>query len=247
MRYTPLRGSQQSNAKQSDARHEAVLRPLRRRCQALRARFGLPRRNAARKQMSCELKSIPRTLGIGLLECIWPTFRNVYFEPRSGRENSIDYDRHLDTPSVVQQIEALQVKLDTTEDEDEQRALEEDVTGKILWLCWCGICAEVDELLPKAMDYLRREENREGLSFMSAIMTVEHMMLARKSPMDPGDDQAHLRRIMHDAGAHISKHELLLAARAADQARWAGANVGTLVIDNEGTAPSTSYQTPQYQ
>ncbi|KAI6101082.1 hypothetical protein EDD16DRAFT_396280 [Pisolithus croceorrhizus] len=73
----------------------------------------------------------------------------------TGRENSIVYDRHLDTPSVVQQIEALQVKLDTTEDEDEQRALEEDVTGKILWLCWCGICAEVDELLPKVGQLFR--------------------------------------------------------------------------------------------
>ncbi|KAI6102355.1 hypothetical protein EV401DRAFT_2024439, partial [Pisolithus croceorrhizus] len=72
--------------------------------------------------------------------------------------------RLLDTPSTVQQIEALQVKLDTTEDEDEQRALEEDVTGKILWLCWCGICAEVDELLPKVVDYLRKEENRKASS-----------------------------------------------------------------------------------
>ncbi|KAI6019108.1 hypothetical protein EDC04DRAFT_2739951 [Pisolithus marmoratus] len=55
------------------------------------------------------------------------------------------------------QIEALQAKLNETEDEDEQRALEEDVTGKILWSCWCGICAEVDELLPKVVDYLQRE------------------------------------------------------------------------------------------
>ncbi|KAI6152856.1 hypothetical protein EDD17DRAFT_1121229 [Pisolithus thermaeus] len=160
-----------------------------------------------------------------------------------GRENSIDYDRLLDTPSTVQQIEALQVKLDTTEDEDEQRALEEDVTGKILWLCWCGICAEVDELLPKVVDYLRKEENRKGLRIMwRAMETTIH---AHELSTDPGDDQAHLRRIMHDAGAHISKHELLLAARAAEQAKWSGANIGTLAVDNEGAAPSTSSQTPQ--
>ncbi|KAI6001712.1 hypothetical protein EDC04DRAFT_2789162 [Pisolithus marmoratus] len=60
---------------------------------------------------------------------------------------------------MVQEIEALQAKLDETVDEDEQRALEEDVTGRILWLCWCGICAEVDELLPKVLDYLRRERS----------------------------------------------------------------------------------------
>ncbi|KAI6041701.1 hypothetical protein EDC04DRAFT_2666574, partial [Pisolithus marmoratus] len=62
---------------------------------------------------------------------------------------------------MFREIEALQAKLEETEDEDEQRALEEDVTGKILWLCWCGICAQVDELLPKVVDYIRREGNME--------------------------------------------------------------------------------------
>ncbi|KAI5984777.1 hypothetical protein EDC04DRAFT_1624349 [Pisolithus marmoratus] len=71
--------------------------------------------------------------------------------------SNIDYDRRLDTPSMVQEIKTLQAKLNETVDEDEQRALEEDVTGKILWLCWCGICAEVEELLPKVVDYLQRE------------------------------------------------------------------------------------------
>ncbi|KAI6038938.1 hypothetical protein EDC04DRAFT_2690572, partial [Pisolithus marmoratus] len=63
---------------------------------------------------------------------------------------------------MFREIEALQAKLNETVDEDEQRALEEDVTGKILWFCWCGICAEVDELLPKVLDYVRRECNMEG-------------------------------------------------------------------------------------
>ncbi|KAI6145849.1 hypothetical protein BKA82DRAFT_4161957 [Pisolithus tinctorius] len=58
---------------------------------------------------------------------------------------------------MVQEIEALQAKLNATEDEDQQRALEEDITGKILWLCWCGICVEVDQLLPKVVDCIRRE------------------------------------------------------------------------------------------
>ncbi|KAI5984782.1 hypothetical protein EDC04DRAFT_1624520 [Pisolithus marmoratus] len=68
---------------------------------------------------------------------------------------------------MVQEIKTLQAKLNETVDEDEQRALEEDVTGKILWLCWCGICAEVEELLPKVVDYLRREANMRGLWEMS--------------------------------------------------------------------------------
>ncbi|KAI6137246.1 hypothetical protein F5141DRAFT_1288791 [Pisolithus sp. B1] len=66
-RYTPLRGSQQSNAVQSNARHEVVLPLLHRRCQILRARRDVPRRYAAEKQkVECELKSILRTLGVGM-------------------------------------------------------------------------------------------------------------------------------------------------------------------------------------
>ncbi|KAI6004962.1 hypothetical protein EDC04DRAFT_2784504 [Pisolithus marmoratus] len=68
------------------------------------------------------------------------------------------YDRTFNVPSMVQEIEALQAKLDETEGEDEQRALEEDITGKILWLCWSGICAEADELLQKVEDYIQRED-----------------------------------------------------------------------------------------
>ncbi|KAI6022278.1 hypothetical protein PISMIDRAFT_675437 [Pisolithus microcarpus 441] len=62
--------------------------------------------------------------------------------------------------------------------------------------------------------------------------------------MEPGDDQTHLRRIMLDAGAHTSKHQLLFDARAAEQAKWSGANESTLAIGNQGTAPSTSTQAP---
>ncbi|KAI6138375.1 hypothetical protein BKA82DRAFT_3143729 [Pisolithus tinctorius] len=78
---------------------------------------------------------------------------------RAGQVSHMVYFRQLNTPSMVQEIEALQAKINATEDEDEQRALEEDVTGKILWICWCGICADVDQLLPKVVDCIRREES----------------------------------------------------------------------------------------
>ncbi|KAI5984793.1 hypothetical protein EDC04DRAFT_1626071 [Pisolithus marmoratus] len=145
--------------------------------------------------------------------------------------------RQLDTPSMFREIEALQAKLNETEDEDEQRALEEDVTGKILWLSWCGICAEVDEQLPKVVDYLRREADMGGLHNMSVAMLPI-------TGTDLGDDQTHLQRIMHDAGAGTSKHQLLLAARAAEQVKWSGTNRGAPAIDNQSTTPSTSSQTP---
>ncbi|KAI5988128.1 hypothetical protein EDC04DRAFT_1450296 [Pisolithus marmoratus] len=110
---------------------------------------------------------------------------------------------------MVQEIATLQVKLDATKDEDEQRALEEDVTGKILWLCWCGICAEVDELLPKVVDCIGN--------------MMELCSLMKSTPYtDPGGDQARLRQIMLDAGAGTSKHRLWLAARTAEQTEWSG-------------------------
>ncbi|KAI6101060.1 hypothetical protein EV401DRAFT_819111 [Pisolithus croceorrhizus] len=151
----------------------------------------------------------------------------------SGR---VDYDRQLDTASLVQEIEALQVELDAATDEGEQRALEEDVTGKILWLCWCGICAEADDLLPKVVDYVRRERDTNGILAMCSAM--RSMVYA-----DPGDDQAHLWRIMRDAGAGTSKHRLLLAARAAEGAGWSNTNRGTTTTDYYGTSPSEGSQT----
>ncbi|KAI5992137.1 hypothetical protein EDD15DRAFT_1033661 [Pisolithus albus] len=162
--------------------------------------------------------------------------KNKRWSARAAGRANIDYDRQLNAPSVVQEVQALQVKLDTVEDEDEQRALEEDITGKILWLCWCGICAEADELLPKVVDYLGRDECMEGLQEISLAL------LAVTLPCEPVDDQAHLRRIMLDAGARTSKHELLLAARAADQAMWSSATKSTVATDNQGPTASTSSQ-----
>ncbi|KAI5987983.1 hypothetical protein F5J12DRAFT_531736 [Pisolithus orientalis] len=148
----------------------------------------------------------------------------------------IEYDRQLDFHSMVREMEVLQAKPNAIEDEDEQRALEEDVTGKILWLCWCGICAEVDQLLPQVADYIRSERKFVGLrAILNSLMT---------GPLaNPSDDQVHLQRILFDAGAGTSKHQLLLAARAAEQAKWSG----TIVPWDTNTnmqGPSTSFQTP---
>ncbi|KAI6022277.1 hypothetical protein PISMIDRAFT_675439 [Pisolithus microcarpus 441] len=157
-RYSLLRGSQQFHVVQSDARHKVALPLLYRRCEILRAWSDTPHRYAAERQkLECELKSITQTQGARLLKYIIATFCNLCHEYSGGAvvRANIDYDRQLNTLSVVQEIQALQVKLDAVEDEDDQRALEEDITGKILWLCWCGICAEADELLPKVGQLFR--------------------------------------------------------------------------------------------
>ncbi|KAI6022800.1 hypothetical protein PISMIDRAFT_687264 [Pisolithus microcarpus 441] len=131
--------------------------------------------------------------------------------------------RSVDTHSILQDIRALQTTLDATDDDDEQRVLEEDVTGQILWLSWCGILSEVEQRLPEVVNYIRREGNtttpegrdcvRQGLREIGEIIRK-----ALHAPMD--DDVAHLRRIMLDAGAGLSKHHLWLAARAAEQDQW---------------------------
>ncbi|KAI6143094.1 hypothetical protein BKA82DRAFT_403843 [Pisolithus tinctorius] len=152
-------GSRQLDAAR-DPRLEVVLPQLCRRCQTLSAWDITSRRYDEMQKVQNESKSIAHSLGAGLLNYIWTTFdfASVGIEHSSidvGR--CIEYDRQLDFHSMVREIEVLQAKLNATEDEDEQRALEEDVTGKILWLCWCGICAEVDQLLPQVADYIRSE------------------------------------------------------------------------------------------
>lgn len=119
------------------------------------------------------------------------------------------------------------MKLDATTDEDEQRVLEEDIAGKILWFCWCGICAEVKELLPKVMSYIWKEE---GLKESITIHTTHQGLfeigrIVGAAHVEPDDDQAHLRRIMLDAGVDTSKHQLLFATRTAEHIKWSGASI----------------------
>lgn len=133
--------------------------------------------------------------------------------------------------STVQEVLALEVKLLATEDEDEQRVLEEDITGKILWFCWCGICTEVDQLLLKMvnqtwdkLDSMRTPNDRIRFYLREIANTIKGARY-----MDLDHDTVHLRRIMLDAGAGVSKHGLWLAARAVEQVRqsrvWGGKGI----------------------
>ncbi|KAI6142965.1 heterokaryon incompatibility protein-domain-containing protein [Pisolithus tinctorius] len=215
-----FKGTRQSNAAQ-DPRLEVMI--------------SAPRRSADEKQKVVrEFESFSRTPSAGLLKYIVIALAYHHYG-WSRPSRGIEYDRHFNTPSMIQEIEALQAKLSATEDEDEQRALEEDVTGKILWLCWCGICTEVDELLPKVVDYIPRVIYPRGLY---------EIYLAMASLTDPDDDHAHLQRIMFDAGAGTSKHQLLLDARAAEQAKWSSTTTSRDITNTNTQGPSTSSQSP---
>ncbi|KAI6104525.1 hypothetical protein EDD16DRAFT_264661 [Pisolithus croceorrhizus] len=96
------------------------------------------------------------------------------------------------------------MKLDATEDEDEQRALEEDIAGMILEFCWRAISLEVHKLLSEVLDYIRKTGEVYGLLKFG-------QMIERTLCPDLDGNQAHLRRIMADAIVGISKHQLWLA------------------------------------
>ncbi|KAI6121035.1 hypothetical protein EV401DRAFT_1379578 [Pisolithus croceorrhizus] len=219
-----------------DPRPDVVLPLLLRRCCAFRNWDSMSHRRAdEEQQIAREVKSISQTLGNGLLGYI-----NATFAPPLGNEDRIvspychslcprfaltrcashaDHHRKTNVRSVVQEIKALKLKLDATADEDEQRVLEEDVTGKILWFCWCGICAEVEELLPEVLSYIRREKELRGLFKVGRIVGEAHVEL--------DDDLAHLQRMMLDIGVGTSKHRLLLETRAAERIKWSGATIST--------------------
>ncbi|KAI6019014.1 hypothetical protein PISMIDRAFT_336565 [Pisolithus microcarpus 441] len=209
VRCNPFKGGRPSAAAESDPRLKVVLPLLHKRCQNLCNKYELPRRYAGERQrVEDEIKSISQTLGADLLGHMMITFRKAYHEHGLFSEaarlvSPMKYDSQLNTSSTIQDIKVLQVKLDATMDGDEQRALAEDITGKILWLFWCGICAEVDELFPKVVNYIRREEIIQGLAEIYQI---------NPSP-DLGYDQMHLQRIMLDAGANTSKYQLWLDNR----------------------------------
>ncbi|KIO03647.1 hypothetical protein M404DRAFT_612498 [Pisolithus tinctorius Marx 270] len=69
---------------------------------------------------------------------------------------------HFNTPSVVQEVETLQAKLSTTEDEDERRALEEDVTGKARTASTCLLSTLMVHLLIDLVALLVWDLRRSG-------------------------------------------------------------------------------------
>ncbi|KAI6158982.1 hypothetical protein EDD17DRAFT_1616590, partial [Pisolithus thermaeus] len=196
MRRNLFQSGWQFTAAKSDPRLEVMLPLLNWRLETFYGMYHLASRAACvdeRQRVEDEMKSILQTLGVNLLEHIRITVYNAYREhttwpggpiissfrdsscpstEAAHRVSRVKYDRQLNIPSMVQDIMALRAKLDATKDEDEQRTLEEDATGKILWLFLCGICAEVDELLPKVVGYIQERRNMmvSGITWLVVIV-----------------------------------------------------------------------------
>ncbi|KAI6023035.1 hypothetical protein PISMIDRAFT_595468 [Pisolithus microcarpus 441] len=160
-----------------------------------------------------EMEFISESLSARLLERIYITLHNALESDNSRQGDQVD---HTDfdiarVHSTIQEVEALQTQLEATEDDDEQRALEEDLTGQILWFYWRGICSEVDHMLALFVSHIRNCPGQYEYDIRLLRKTAE---IIKKTPhVGPADDIAHLRRIMFDAGAGVSRHKLWLAVR----------------------------------
>ncbi|KAI6018865.1 hypothetical protein EDC04DRAFT_440870 [Pisolithus marmoratus] len=217
---------------------EIVVPPLLEKCKAFSPLVDSHRYLVAKQQALCEVKSISQSLSVGLLQYIYTAILDASEDETHGVDSrngshllstSTDttYVGLVDMRSTLHEIKALQTKLDATDDEDEQRALEEDVTGRILWFTWCGILSEAKQRLSEVVDCIRRERNattperrdrlRQGLHVIGDI-------IKKASRVQLDDDLAHLRRIMLDAVAGVSKHRLWAAARVAEQDKWSSAS-----------------------
>ncbi|KAI6013888.1 hypothetical protein EDC04DRAFT_680004 [Pisolithus marmoratus] len=195
-----FQGNWQFNGAQVPHR-EALIPWLLRQCQVHANDDDMPQYADEKQGMKEQLKSISQTPSASLLTHIRTSFSHVGFERTTNYATHADYDRQLNPHSEVEQITELQKEFDVTEDDDERRILEESITGKILWLCWCGICAEVDELLPKVVDCIERKGN-----MMVSDTTPKHHRNRRRQGLvdicdimdstcvDPDDNLAHLQR-----------------------------------------------------
>ncbi|KAI6167803.1 hypothetical protein EDD17DRAFT_1751214 [Pisolithus thermaeus] len=187
-----------------------------------------------------EVESIARTLSVGLLEHIFSALLDASEgKPQRDSVGHADCDT-VNIHSTIREIEALRVRFQATEDDDEHRALEEDITGKILWFYRCGIRSEVDQVLSGVINYISAEPNSKTVLGGAAVRGfLEMAEIVKSSPRisDLDGDQAHLQRIMLDGGAGISRHELWLTAQAAERAKWSG--VAGRKLNTSGTQRTT--------
>ncbi|KAI6022065.1 hypothetical protein EDC04DRAFT_343260 [Pisolithus marmoratus] len=193
-----------------------------------------------RRKIHNEIKLISQTLSVGLLDRVRSSFlEEPEDKERTGQGARTDYDP-VGVRSTIRGIVSLEKKLQATHDEDEQCALEEDITGKILWFYWDGIRSEMDQILPKVVDRIWNdadEDYRAGLRQIAEII--------KRAPHEiPDDDTIHLRRVMYDAGTGVSRHRLWLDARAAEQAELSRILSGKPIPATHETASNTNTEAP---
>ncbi|KAL4072664.1 hypothetical protein V8B97DRAFT_330301 [Scleroderma yunnanense] len=154
------------------------------------------------KKLVARAELISKSLGFAILQDLsaaYNTARDV-FNSYSGEgenvNNSVGHPRFASIESMVEDVKLLQDKLSVTEDDDEKRALEEDITGKILLACWCGIHSEIEPILAKVVEHILKDETvpRTVLSTRVALLERFGRILEAAIAEPPEDYQVHLRR-----------------------------------------------------
>lgn len=206
MKETELSSDASAVTRRQNLHCEVGLHPLCKKCKIINGEHEmLHQYNQVKQEIESEVKSISVTLGVELVKLITTTFFKAYRGSQLLRTNQASVYRQLSTCSMIQKIEELQEKLDGIDSEDQKRTLEEDLTGEILWLCFCGVHSEMEQILPEVIHYVQREGQMKGLFRIAEIM--------KRTPHPNLDDnQIHLRRILADRRADVSKHQLLPVA-----------------------------------
>lgn len=96
------------------------------------------------------------SFGVELLREIGSVYTNLmravlWYNRRAVDTCNVDV-RMYNIPILVEEVEELREKLLLVRSDSERRALEEDITGKIILVCWCGVRLEIEQVLEKVVD-----------------------------------------------------------------------------------------------
>ncbi|KAL4071482.1 hypothetical protein V8B97DRAFT_389515 [Scleroderma yunnanense] len=167
---------------------------------------------------------LAKNLVFRVIGLIYSKSCTIYNPSRRNTEDSQGLEVHdskRSVQSLIRQVNVLQHTLDRVEDDDEQRALEEDITGKILLACWHGIRFEVEQVVTKVVDRIVNDKTASSWMRWTRAGRLEEFGKIFEDAIDeqPDDGQRALERVFGDAEAGASKHQILLAARAARKSR----------------------------
>jgi len=148
--------------------------------------------------------------------------------------------------NLMQEMERLQAKGEVAE--EELRALEEDVTGKIMLASWRGTRFEVVQVLREVVDGVLKEPGVSDVVLYNRAkaLLITGAIFKATVPDESDEERRELERMVAEAAAGKSKHSQLQAqARAAAKAKHKEAQVGTASHHAHVTAADAGTASPE--
>ncbi|EGN96674.1 hypothetical protein SERLA73DRAFT_184800 [Serpula lacrymans var. lacrymans S7.3] len=120
----------------------------------------------------------------------------------------------LSVQSLMQEMEKLQAKGELGE--DEMRALEQDVTGKIMLASWRGTRFEVVQVLREVVDNVLKDKKASDLVLYNRAkgLLITGAIFKSTVPDESDEERRELERMVAEAAAGKSKHQQLRTAAA---------------------------------